>query len=85
MRARLLLLSIRMDALPSPIVSPISGGGLSIVWLLGQKEVKFSVDPGGEIAYFKIKDDEIIDDGEAIGFDSGQITKQVKWILDEQA
>ena len=84
MRTRLLLLSVGIQMLPSPVVSPVSGGGISIIWSLGPKEVKFSVEPNGETTYFKIKDDEISDDGAATTFNNNLVTEQLQWMLDDQ-
>ena len=81
-RARKLLSSIEIKSLPAPAVSPVSGGGLSITWSLGLKEVKLSFDPGGETTYFKIEDDEISSDGSVDVMAPAPIAKQLQWMLD---
>ena len=63
MTARLLLSLIDVTDLPAPIVSPVSGGSLSVVWSIGSKEVKFSCYPDGQALYFRCQDDEVLEDG----------------------
>jgi len=82
MRARILLASIEISSLPAPIVSPVSGGGLSIVWSLGLKEVKISLEPGGETAIFRIEDDEILGDETVDIMARSPIARQLRWMLD---
>jgi len=61
--ARLLFSLINVTDLPSPVVSPVSGGSLSIVWSMGSKEVKFSCYPDGQALYFRCQDDNVLEDG----------------------
>jgi hypothetical protein len=82
MRARKLLSSVEMGGLAAPIVSPVSGGGLSIVWSFGMKEVKLSVEPGGAAVAFKIAEDEIIPDGATDVATPSALNEQLKWMLD---
>lgn len=64
MRARLLLSWVGALAdLPVPLVSPISGGGVSITWSMGEKEVRFSFVPDGQTLFFTMLDDEVESDG----------------------
>jgi hypothetical protein len=83
-RARMLLSSIEIETLPAPVVSPVSGGGLSITWSLGLREVKFSFEPAGETFYFKSEDDEMLGDGAIDVIAADPVTKQLKWMLDGQ-
>jgi len=55
------VLSVR--DLPVPVVSPVSGGAISLIWSLGSKEVKFSCYPDGQAAFFRCQDDDVIEDG----------------------
>jgi hypothetical protein len=84
-RARMLLSSIDIETLPAPVVSPVSGGGLSITWALGLREVKFSVEPDGETNYFKVESDAILDDGAIDLVAANSVTKQLHWMLNGQA
>jgi hypothetical protein len=63
MRVRLLLSTIAVIDLPVPVVSPISGGGVSITWAMGDKEVKYACLPDGQTFYCTAIDDEIRTDG----------------------
>ncbi len=46
MTARLLFSLINLADLPVPVVSPVSGGSVSVIWSMGPKEVKFFLLPG---------------------------------------
>ena len=85
MRVRLMLSGVGIKLLPSPVVAPVSGGGVSVVWSLGLKEVKFDFDPNGGVTFFKIEDDEIADDGQVLAFADGSVTRQLHWMLDSQS
>jgi hypothetical protein len=85
MSARKLLSSIEIERLPAPTVAPVSGGGLSVTWYLGQKEVKLSFSPGGEAMYYKAIDDEIVDDGAVEAEEPSHVAGQLKWILESAA
>ena len=61
--ARLLLSLIDITDLPVPVVAPVSRGGLSIVWSMGEKEVKFSCTPDASPFYFACLDDDVVDEG----------------------
>jgi hypothetical protein len=84
MRARILLSSIEDTALPSPLVSPVSGGGLSITWSVGDKEVKLAFEPQGETACFKIENDEVLDDQLINVLAHSPVAEQIKWMLDSR-
>lgn len=82
MSARKLLSSVKMERLPAPAVAPVSGGGLSVVWYLGAKEVKLSFAPGGEAMYFKVFDDEILDQASIETTTPTPLADQLKWMLE---
>lgn len=81
MSARILLASIETVNLPAPVVSPVSGGGLSITWSLGPKELKFSFEPNGQTTYFRLRDDEIAGDGPIDRIDRNDVDQQIRWML----
>jgi hypothetical protein len=80
-RARMLLSTIEAQNLPVPLVSPVSGGGMSITWTVGNKEVKVEFEPGGEAAFFRVEDDEVIDDGVVDVTSRSPVAGQLKWML----
>jgi hypothetical protein len=84
-RVRLLLAMIDIIALPAPQLSPVSGGGVSVEWQIGPKEVKYSFYPDGGAMFFEIVDDEISDDGTLRTMSSEEITRPLKWMLDVQS
>ena len=84
MRARLMLSWIELVNLPAPVVSPVSGGGLSITWSSRSKEMKYAFDPDGQAYYFKVEDDEVSGDGALHEITLSQLTQQLQWILDGQ-
>jgi hypothetical protein len=61
--ARLVLSLIPLVDLPVPVVSPISGGAVSITWSMGAREVKVACFPDGQVMYFNTVQDEIVEDG----------------------
>jgi hypothetical protein len=63
MTARLLFSLIDVTDLPVPVISPVSGGSLSVVWSMGSREAKFSCYPDGQALYFRCLDDEVLEDG----------------------
>ena len=85
MQARLMLSSIEIVNLPAPMVSPVPGGGLSVTWSVGLRELKYSFEPDGQAFFFKIEDDEITSEGTIPNFASSEVTRQLQWILNGQA
>lgn len=84
-RARLLLSAINLIELPTPRVAPVSGGGMSIEWEVGQKEVKFAFYPDGVTMYFQVQEDEISTDGTLATMMPNEVTGPLKWMLDVQS
>ena len=85
MQARLMLSSVEIENLPAPLVSPVPGGGLSVTWSVGPREIKYSFDPGGQAFFFKIEDDEMTGEGAIQNFASNEVTRQLQWMLNGQA
>lgn len=82
MRARIVLSTIDANFLPTPLVSPVSGGGLTITWSVGEKEVKLAFEPSGETACLKIQGDEVVEDQGINVMEHSPISEQLKWMLD---
>lgn len=61
---RQILFQINLAELPTPVVAPISGGGISVWWGVGNREVRLSVFSDGEVIYLRIGNDVIYDDPE---------------------
>jgi len=80
--ARMLLSLIDIVDLPVPDVAPVSGGGLSIVWAMGPREVKFSFYPNDQARYFKITDDEILNDGQVNFAQPKEVSEPLRWMSD---
>jgi hypothetical protein len=81
-RARLLLAMIEFIELPVPHVSPVSGGGMSIEWAVGPKEVKYALYPDGSTMFYQVQDDEITSDGILQTMMPNEVTGPLKWMLD---
>jgi hypothetical protein len=77
-RARQLLSSIEASNIPTPLVAPVSGGGLSIVWAMGNREVKLALEPGGAAYWFRFENDDLLDDPD--GQISGPLADQLHWM-----
>jgi hypothetical protein len=81
-RARIILSMIDLVELPPPHVAPVSGGGMSIAWTIGPKEVKYSVYPDGVAMYFQVQDDEVSNDGTLTTMMPTEVSEPLKWMLD---
>lgn len=80
----MLLSLIDIIDLPVPDIAPVSGGGLSIVWSMGPKEVKFSFYPNDQARYFEIANDEILHDGQVNFAIPKQVSEPLRWMSDRR-
>ncbi len=80
-RARLALSVVNVIDLPAPVVSPVSGGSVSIIWSLGEKEVKFAFYSDGGSMYFTSADDEVVDEGPVNFAEPGIAAAALQWML----
>jgi hypothetical protein len=80
-RVRKLLSSIEVSYLPAPLVAPVSGGGLSITWSIGDKEVKLAVEPNGTTSCFKFENDEMLDDPNEEVTASAPVVERLRWMI----
>jgi hypothetical protein len=80
-KARMLLAMIDVLALPTPNVAPVSGGGMSIEWTLGPKEVKYAFYPDGETICYQAVGDEVESDENLQTLDPKEVTGPLKWML----
>jgi len=80
-RARMLLALIDFIELPTPNVSPVSGGGMSIEWTMGQKEVKYALYPDGVTMFYQVEDDEVTSDGTLRVTAPSEVSQPLKWML----
>jgi hypothetical protein len=78
----MLLSMIDVIELPTPRVAPVSGGGMSITWEIGRREVKFAFYPDGVIMFYQMQDDEISQDGTLGTIMPTEISGPLKWMLD---
>lgn len=64
-RIRRLIAVVPGDYLPAPTLAPFSGGGLSVSWRIGNKELWFTAYPDHDDFVFMRTDqnDEIVEDG----------------------
>lgn len=78
--ARQLLSCIDVSYIPTPLVAPVSGGGLSITWALGEKEIKLAVEPGGAAYCFKIDSDEVLNEEDGPLTQATPISDSLRWM-----
>jgi len=79
---RQLLSLVDMVDLPVPLVSPVSGGAMSITWSMGAREVKFSLFPDRQALFYRYMDDEPIDDGGVVNLgDPNSARDPLKWMI----
>jgi hypothetical protein len=62
--ARLAIAQVSGVALPSPVVCPVSGGSIGMIWSLGPKQLEVIFDADHAGSYVLSKGDEVIEDGE---------------------
>ncbi len=80
--ARILLTTINIERLPSPIVSPVSGGGLSVTWSLGQRRSSCHLRRGGDAFYFRVLGDEIVGESAVAATAPEPLAGELKWMLE---
>ena len=83
-RVRMLLANINLINIPAPQVSPVSGGGMSVIWSVGPREVKYDFCPNEPTMFFKVQDDEILADRVVERMNSSEVTEPLKWMLDSR-
>jgi hypothetical protein len=71
----------RIEPLPLPIVNVVSGGGVTLTWGVGTREVKYKFWPGGIFTYWKEERDQIIDEAEINEGEHFNPTSPVEWLL----
>jgi hypothetical protein len=81
MFARTIISDLHHLNVPSPVVCPISGGGVGMVWCLGSKqlEVVFGADQSG--SFILSKDDQIIEDGDLAGKSTPEFERALRSIV----
>lgn len=82
---RLLLALVDIVDLPVPVVSPVSGGAMSVTWSMGTKEVKFSLFPDRQALVFRYEDDEPVDDREVNLNDPKSARDPLRWMTESRA
>jgi len=58
-QARRLAVSVGMQELPAPFVSPVSGGAIGFHWRVGRRELELTVLPNEQIEYLKVLDQDL--------------------------
>lgn len=81
MFARIVIADLHSMNIPSPVICPISGGGVGMIWSLGSKqlEVAFGADQSG--SFILSKDDQIVDDGEISPEDTSNLERALKSVM----
>ncbi len=81
-RVRKLLFKIGgARALPSPRVRALSGGGVSINWGVGPREIKYTFWPEGVFTYEKESSGDIVDENEVHNDDAFDPAEPIRWLL----
>lgn len=78
--ARQLLAQIGISDLPVPDVAPISGGGVSSSWAVGNREVQLMIFPDGDVLFQKVEDVTILDGPEGEP-DKSRYIADFSWLL----
>jgi hypothetical protein len=83
--ARRFLSLVDVPQLPAPLVSPISGGSLSVTWTLGEKEVKLAFYADGTANYYTIDHDDVVDDGTVNFALARSAVAPLRWLVQAQS
>lgn len=81
MFARTVIADLHSMNIPSPVICPISGGGVGMIWSLGPKqlEVVFAADQSG--SFILSKDEQIVDDGEINRENTSSLERALKSVM----
>jgi hypothetical protein len=79
-RARQLPSFADANYIPTPLIAPVPGGGLSITWSVGEREVKLAVEPGGMAYCFKVEADEVLNEEEGPVTQHTLISDRLRWM-----
>jgi hypothetical protein len=52
--ARQFLTTVQIQGLPAPAVLPVSGGGIGMNWVSGQREVELTLLPNGDVEFLQV-------------------------------
>jgi len=80
MFARTLLADLHHLNIPSPIMCPISGGGLGMVWSLGAKQLEVVLSANHSGSFILSKGDETVGDGEISTDSTGELERALRSI-----
>jgi|SRR6516225_1986939 hypothetical protein len=84
--ARKLLSSIQIQTIPEPAITPASGGGVSIEWRSGSRELEIEILPDGWIEFLRVSDNnrqstEDFKEGRIASPDAVPINRLVTWVM----
>jgi hypothetical protein len=82
--ARQLLAQIDISDLPVPQVAPISGGGVSSLWVVGSREVQLMVFSDGDVLFQRADGAAVLDDPEGRP-SKAQYISGFNWLLGQSA
>lgn len=68
-------------SLPAPRVAVISGGGVSLKWSIGAREVTYTFWPEGVLTYDKESGGDIVDENEFANDEPFNPKEPVEWLL----
>jgi hypothetical protein len=67
--------------LPSPSVSVFSGGGISLTWQVGEREVVAKVFPQGVVIAAMYEDDQMLEDFETPPAHDRKLAEYLSWLI----
>lgn len=73
--------NLRSEVLPPPGVSPLSGGGIGILWTAGTKEVEATIYPDSTTSFLASKSDEIESENEFSGNQVESLSNALRQML----
>ena len=73
--------ALGFEDLPTPSIGPMPGGGLSLEWSVGRRDLNLSVFPDRSIEYLKTEAGEPFDEGRVAPGFPGRLRGLVSWFL----
>jgi len=80
-KARLFFSLVTIEDLPVPSVTVVSGGGVSVVWSMGDREVKLACYPDGQAMVFRCENDEIVEPRDVDFTNLSSAGEPLQWLV----
>lgn len=69
-----------IEDLPAPRISPVSGGGVQLIWRIGGRELDLEALADGSIEYLEVQDNLTVEEGELTNLYFGEFQQLFDWL-----